>query len=157
MSKNPRGYPDEIELKVEDEVGPYSDDRTFNTKDQQTVAHDLQKEWPIQFQDLAAERDYSRQMVPNVLESYFGPKGEDITFGEIEEQYGGYEQYRSRRHEGLGEIDFPDGIDMTKRELDIAIKMMQDGFEDGYEKGYDKGYDKGYADALSDHDLEQPT
>lgn len=154
MSKNPRGYPDEIELKVEDRVGSYSDNSSFNTTDQRTVAHDLLEHWPMQFQDLASNRDYSRQMVPNVLESYFGPVDDDITFGEIEEQYGGFEQYQARRKEGLGEIELPEGVDLTKRELDIAVKMMQDGFEDGYDKGYDKGYNRGYQDALQEHSLE---
>lgn len=163
MTKNPRGYPDDIELKVEDRVGPYSDEESFNTADQQTVAHDLLDHWPIQFQDLAADKNYSRQMVPNVLESYFGPKGDDITFGEIEEDYGGYEQYKARRQEGLGQIDLPEGVDLTKRELDLCVKMMQDGFEDGFDKGYDRGrekgkeegYDEGYEAALKEHDLGQ--
>ncbi|MFB1066474.1 hypothetical protein [Natrinema sp. H-ect4] len=162
MKKNPRGYPDEIELKVEDTVGPYSDENSFNTADQQNVAHDLRDGWPILFQDLAEDKDYSRQMVPNVLEDYFGPVDDDITFGEIEEQYGGYDQYRARRQEGIGQIDLPKGMDLTKRELDIAVKMMQDGFEDGFDKGFDKGqdkgreegYDEGYKDALKEHGLE---
>jgi len=157
MPDNPRGYPDSIELKVEDRVGPYSDDDSFNTADQQAVAHDLIEQWPIQFQDLAADKDYSRQMVPNVLESYFGPVDDDITFGEIEEEYGGWDQYKARRKEGLGSIDLPSGVDLSPRELDIAVKMMQDGFEDGYDKGYDKGYDRGYEDALKEHGLEQST
>lgn len=157
MSKNPRGYPDEIELKVQDTVGPYSDEDSFNTKDQQTVAHDLIEEWPVRFQELASDKNYSRQMVPNVLEDYFGPIGDDITFGEIEKEYGGYQQYVARRREGIGQVELPDEVDLTKRELDIAVRMMQDGFEDGYDKGYDKGYNKGYSDALKEHGLEQTT
>lgn len=140
MTKNPRGYPDQIELKVEDEVGSYSDDSTFNTRDQQKVAHALLENWPIRFQDLAEGEDFSRQMVPNVLESYFGPVDDDITFGEIEDKYGGYKQYQSRRRERLGEIDLPDDIDLSKRELDLYIKGQQDGFEDGYERGRERGY-----------------
>lgn len=145
MPKNPRGYPDEIELKVDDRVGSWSDDDSFNTETQRQVAHDLLEEWPIEFQELADGKDYSRQMVPNVLEAYLGPVGDDITFGEIEDNYPSYEDYEQMRQEGLGQVDLPDDVELSKRELDLFVKGVQDGFEDGFQRGYERGLEHGRA------------
>lgn len=138
MSDNPRGYPDEIELKVKDEVSTYSDDTTFNTLDQQTVAHDLLEQWPIQFKGLAADADYSRQLVPNVLETYFGPADEDLTFGEIE-GLGGWDQFLDQKESSLEISDLPDNKLFTKREVEMYVQGREDALRDALQEAYEQG------------------
>lgn len=140
MPNNPRGYPDSIVLKVRDAVGDRSDPETFNTETQQKVARDIQDAWPIEeFQEFAKDKDYSRQTVPDVLEGYFGPTDDNITFGEIEEKYGSFDRYTNSRQKGLGILDLPDGLELTERELELYSKASRDAFEKGYDKGFARG------------------
>ena len=145
---NPRGYPDEIELKVEDRVGGQSDPKAFSTENQQQMAHVIMDMWPATFKEMANQVPWSRKALTETFDQFFGPVGEDITFEEIEDDYGGWNWYvgARRNDQNLTELD-PDR-DYTKREIDLIVRAKQEGFERGYVRGREAGYEEGQRDAL---------
>lgn len=165
MMQPPRGYPKEIEQKVNDEVGSRTDPDSFNTENQYQTAMVIRKNWPAQFKEMAKEAPVSRPIVADVIEKFFGPKGTDLTFGEIEEEFGSYESFERARKEGTVEeqlnqeseeeseptisdaslnespvesiLNNPRLPDsFSKRDLELYMMGRQDGFEDGFEHGW---------------------
>ncbi|MFB6162472.1 MAG: hypothetical protein ABEJ86_03400 [Halococcoides sp.] len=71
-------FPDTVEIV----------DSNFKTSQQQEAAETIAERWPVDLDRLVEEGDHVRVFYRRVIEQFLGPEGADMTFAEIEAEYG---------------------------------------------------------------------
>jgi hypothetical protein len=93
-------YPEDIEIKK----------TNFKTDQQEAAAETIAEEWPVDLDTLAEEGQHVKVFYSQVLDQFLGPEDAEMTFGEIESEYGSVEQWaeRDEADETEPDVDVPD-------------------------------------------------
>ena len=95
-------YPEDIEIKK----------TNFKTDQQEAAAETIAEEWPVDLDTLAEEGQHVKVFYSQVLDQFLGPEDAEMTFGEIESEYGSVEQWAESDDaddaESEPDVDVPD-------------------------------------------------
>ncbi|WP_159077124.1 prolipoprotein diacylglyceryl transferase [Halococcoides cellulosivorans] len=85
-------------------------DSNFKTSQQQEAAETIADNWPVDLDRLVEEGDHVRVFYRRVIEQFLGPAGADMTFAEIETEYGDVADWPGPDGDGEEPADESSGV-----------------------------------------------
>lgn len=113
-------YPEDIEIKRSN----------FKTDQQEAAAETIAEEWPVDLDTLAEEGQHVEMFYSQVLDQFLGPGEADMTFSEIESEYGGVGQWADSdgdaESESAEEVAGVEGTDPETSGTEPEASMLPD-------------------------------
>ena len=110
----PEAYPDDIEIKK----------TNFKTDQQEEAVETIADAWPTDLDSIAEDGSLPTMFYEQVLKDFLGPESEDLTFSQIESEYGSVEQWANSSG---GSDDEGDSGDETAEGATSDVEDMDPG------------------------------
>lgn len=95
-------YPEDVDIQK----------TNFKTDQQETAAQTIAEEWPVELDTLAEEGPHVKMFYSQVLDQFLGPAETDMTFSEIESEYGSVSQWAEGEGDAGADVEVPDVEDI---------------------------------------------